>query len=171
MKQSDLLKWDASWSERVRSLSSSDGGKRLAAFLAHSGDSWFWIFGLGLIWWFGDDYWRNLAILYLASIIGMAVMVLIVKLIFRRRRPEGEWGAIYRRSDPHSFPSGHAARAALLATLSLSLGPTWLGILLVIWTPLISLARVSLGVHYLSDVAVGILIGVLTGISISLFVV
>jgi len=83
--------------------------------------------------------------------------------MIRRRRPEGEWGQIYRITDPHSFPSGHAARAFALAILALGLGPVWLACLLVFWAPLVGLARVILGVHYLSDVVVGFLIGIIYG--------
>ena len=84
-----------------------------------------------------------------------------IKFLVRRKRPEGDWGGIYRRTDPHSFPSGHAARAALLAVLAISLGPTWFGILLLIWAPLVILARVVMGVHYLSDVIAGAILGIL----------
>jgi undecaprenyl-diphosphatase len=72
-------------------------------------------------------------------------------------------GKIYRKTDPHSFPSGHAARAVMLATIMLGLGPIWLGILLVIWAILVVLARVLMGVHYLSDVLAGALLGGIAG--------
>ena len=89
---------------------------------------------------------------------------MIIKFTFRRQRPEGEWGVIYRSTDPHSFPSGHAARAALLAILTITWGPPWLGVLLVIWAPLVSLARVAMGLHYLSDILVGIFLGLIAGL-------
>jgi undecaprenyl-diphosphatase len=95
--------------------------------------------------------------------VGLALVVLAIKFTIRRRRPEGEWGAIYRNTDPHSFPSGHAARAAMLAVLALVVGPAWLGVVLVIWGLLVSLARVWMGVHYLSDIIAGILLGILAG--------
>ena len=73
--------------------------------------------------------------------------------------PPGEWGAIYRTTDPHSFPSGHAARSVLLAILLTAWGPAWAAPLAILWAPLVALARVSLGVHYLSDVVAGGLLG------------
>jgi undecaprenyl-diphosphatase len=100
----------------------------------------------------------------LGMIIVLATIVTVIKFSIRRRRPEGEWGAIYRNTDPHSFPSGHAARAALLAVLSLVWGPSWLGALLLIWAPFVSLARVAMGLHYLSDVIVGATMGVIIGL-------
>ncbi len=91
---------------------------------------------------------------------------MVIKFTVRRRRPEGEWGGIYRKTDPHSFPSGHAARSALLATLAIGLGPAWFGFLLLIWAPLVILSRAAMGVHYLSDVVVGAIMGVIIGVVI-----
>ena len=99
----------------------------------------------------------------LFSIVVLAVLVLVVKFTVRRRRPEGEWGLLYRSTDPHSFPSGHAARAFELAVLASGLGPAWLAIALWIWAPLVALARVAMGVHYVSDIVAGMLLGLLVG--------
>jgi undecaprenyl-diphosphatase len=96
-------------------------------------------------------------------------LVMAIKFTVRRRRPEGEWGSIYRNTDPHSFPSGHAARTAMLAILSISVGPPWFGVLLVVWAPLVSLARVAMGLHYFSDVVVGVALGVVMGLGIGWF--
>jgi undecaprenyl-diphosphatase len=99
----------------------------------------------------------------LASIAGLAASVLLIKLVVRRRRPEGEWGAIYRNTDPHSFPSGHAARAILLAVLAVAWGPWWLAAVLLPWAPLVALSRVAMGLHYLSDVVAGAVLGLAAG--------
>ena len=136
----------------------------LAAILAHSGDSWFWLLGQGLLWWLGPVEWKRKAEILAIGIIVTALIVLALKFIIRRQRPQGDWGKIYRQTDPHSFPSGHAARAFLLATLALGLGPLWFGLFLLVWAPLVSLARVSLGVHYPSDVAAGALLGIVLGL-------
>jgi membrane-associated phospholipid phosphatase len=37
----------------------------------------------------------------------------------------------------------------MLAVLALGIGPVWLGALLLVWAPLVALARVAMGVHYL----------------------
>jgi len=95
------------------------------------------------------------------SISLLAAMVLLIKFRIKRKRPEGEWGRVYRSSDPHSFPSGHAARAFLIATIATGLGPAGLAAALWIWAPLVSLARVAMGVHYLSDIVAGALLGIL----------
>jgi len=140
--------------------------RRMAILLAHSGDSWFWLLVLILLAWLGAEFWSRRALVFIVSILITALLVFVIKLTVRRRRPQGEWGQIYRKTDPHSFPSGHAARAALLAVLAIGLGPAWLGLLLAVWSPLVMLARVAMGVHYLSDVLAGALLGILVGLAV-----
>ncbi len=123
---------------------------------------------MGLLWLLGNSFWRPWALTVLLSIIGLAVLVLAFKFSIRRRRPEGEWGQFYRATDPHSFPSGHAARAGLIATLAIGMGPGWLAIVLCIWAPLVALARVAMGVHSLSDIVAGGALGILAGIVVLL---
>jgi undecaprenyl-diphosphatase len=137
---------------------------KMAAFLAHSGDSWFWVAGLILVWLIGDPSWHNRAAMIAIAVVGLAVLVLAIKFLVRRRRPEGEWGAIYRATDPHSFPSGHAARAMLLAVMACGLGPWWFAALLLLWMPFVSLSRVNTGLHYVSDVIAGAVLGLLIGL-------
>lgn len=134
-----------------------------SAVLAHSGDSWFWLIGLALLWWLGTDYWKSRALILIISILLTAGVVFVVKLAVRRKRPEGEWGKFYRSTDPHSFPSGHAVRAVMLAVITLGLGPLWLGLILLVWAPLVGLARVAMGVHFLSDILAGMLMGLVIG--------
>jgi undecaprenyl-diphosphatase len=159
-----LLKLDASWSERLRMTPSRRFWFQVAAFLAHSGDSWFWLAGLFLIWLLVPGEWHTRAAVMAGGIVVLAPTVLLIKSTIRRQRPPGEWGAIYRNSDPHSFPSGHAARMAMLTVIAIGLGPAWFAGLLLIWAPLVSLARVLTGVHYLSDIIAGILLGLLAGL-------
>jgi membrane-associated phospholipid phosphatase len=166
MNRSSLLEKDWRWSARLRLRQDKGLVRGLAVFFAHSGDSWFWLVGLGLVWLLGTDQWRHIAAIMELAILLLAGIVLAIKLLVRRRRPEGEWGAIYRSIDPHSFPSGHAARAIMLAVLACGLGPTWFAVLLVIWAPCVSLARVLMGVHYLTDIVAGIVVGFLAGLLI-----
>jgi undecaprenyl-diphosphatase len=158
-----ILELDALWSQRVRMDPVNHRWFRIPAFLAHSGDSWFWLAGLGIVWLLTTGEWHTRSALLAIGVVGLAVVVLTIKFTIRRQRPPGEWGAIYRNTDPHSFPSGHAARAALLAVLAIGLGPVWFGWLVAIWAPFVSLARVVTGVHYLSDILAGILFGMLAG--------
>jgi undecaprenyl-diphosphatase len=155
-----LIELDARLSNQMRVAEKPGALRAIAAFFAHSGDSWFWGGALIFLWLVSDSTWRRWEVVEFVGIGLLAVLVMGIKFIVRRRRPEGEWGGIYRNTDPHSFPSGHAARAFLIAVIGSALGPTWLGILLWIWAPLVSLARVAMGVHYVSDVIAGALLGI-----------
>lgn len=164
-----MIELDARLTERIRIAEKPGSLRTLAAILAHSGDSWFWLAGLLLLWWLGTDYWKRELLILIVSILVAAVIVFAIKFTVRRSRPEGEWGKIYRSTDPHSFPSGHATRAMMLAVIMLGLSPR-LGILLLVWAPLVGLARVAMGVHYLSDVLAGMVLGVLIGVAVLIVV-
>lgn len=159
-----LLELDARLSDRLRVAEKPGLLRSFAAFFAQTGDSWFWIAALIILWLAGNPAWKEWEVVEFAGIIGLAALVMAIKFSVRRRRPEGEWGGIYRNTDPHSFPSGHAARSFLIAMLASAFVPTWLIVLLWIWAPLVSLARVSMGVHYVSDVIVGAILGVIVAI-------
>jgi len=154
-----LQKIDADTTRRLRIAEKPGVLRSLAAILAHSGDSWFLLVGFALLWGFGSGEWKWLGAVCVISILLLAVIVFIIKFSVRRKRPEGEWGQIYRQTDPHSFPSGHAARAALLCVPAIALGPPWFGLILLIWAPLVILARVAMGLHYFSDVIAGAILG------------
>jgi undecaprenyl-diphosphatase len=156
-----ILELDARLSNQMRVAEKPGALRAIAVFFAHSGDSWFWAIGLFAMWLSGDSFWKEWAVVQLGSISLLAAMVLLIKFRIKRKRPEGEWGRVYRASDPHSFPSGHAARAFLLATIASGLGPPALAIFLWIWAPLVALARVAMGVHYLSDVVAGAFFGII----------
>jgi undecaprenyl-diphosphatase len=123
---------------------------------------------MGIIWLasFGQQPLHRTSAIVNISIILQALTVFTLKTLIRRKRPSGEWGGIYRRIDPHSFPSGHATRVVMLAVLALALAPVWIGWLVVIWAMLVCLARVLTGVHYISDILGGILLGLLMGAGI-----
>ena len=159
-----LIRWDERLTPRLRIAERRGVLRRVAAFLAHSGDSWFWFAGLAVVAGLGNAAWRALALVMAGSIFVLAVLVLGIKFTVRRSRPAGEWGAIYRTTDPHSFPSGHAARAALLAVLAWGLGPLWLAVALTLWAFLVAFARVAMGVHYFSDIVAGGFLGIAMGI-------
>ena len=157
--------FDARWSARLRVAEKPGISRSLAMVFAHSGDSWFWLLGLGLLWAFGNPAYQSLAIRFIAATLVLALLVMTLKFTIRRSRPEGDWGTVYRKTDPHSFPSGHAARAAMIAMLALLCCPVAIGLTLTIWALLVCLARIAMGVHYPSDVLAGALLGLVFSVA------
>jgi membrane-associated phospholipid phosphatase len=101
--------------------------------------------------------------------LGFAVSVLatsVVKLSVRRRRPIGQWGAFYRKTDPHSFPSGHASRTITMTIVVFAGRFPLIAAALLLWSLLVGLSRIILGVHYLYDVLAGYLLGVGIGVGV-----
>jgi membrane-associated phospholipid phosphatase len=97
------------------------------------------------------------ALYFLAASIGSALLVQVLKSIFGRARPED----ILVISDHGSFPSGHTANAATIATVALLLFPrVWVFLLGAVWTFLMAFSRTQVHAHWLSDTVGGALLGI-----------
>jgi len=155
-----LVNLDAKVSQKMRVAEKPGALRAISVFFAHSGDSWFWAIALIALWASGNSFWKKWAVVQFVSISALIVLVMVIKFLVRRRRPEGEWGSIYRNTDPHSFPSGHAARSFLIAVVASGLGPIGFALVLWVWAPLVALARVAMGVHYVSDITAGAVLGI-----------
>jgi membrane-associated phospholipid phosphatase len=164
MKFDRILELDHIYSTRLQVAERPGPARTLAGLLGHTGDSWFWLAGLVFLYFYGRWEWQVRAVILFTGILILAAVVMLLKFSIRRQRPEGEWGQIYRKTDPHSFPSGHAARGMLIGVIALGLGPAWFGTLLIIWGPLVGLARIATGLHYISDVAAGWILGLIFGL-------
>lgn len=100
--------------------------------------------------------WRAAVFAAATMLISVAVVQLL-KSVFGRARPED----MLVLSDHGSFPSGHTANAATLATLAVVLFPRlWVVIVAVVWTLAMALSRTLVSVHWLSDTVGGMLVGV-----------
>jgi len=165
-----LRRLDARGTAWLRGLLPASRATRAAlAVIAHSGDSLVLVPLLALLWWLEGFAPGSLAVPLAAAFLLSVVLTTLVKYAVRRRRPTGDWGAVYRRTDPHSFPSGHASRAAALTVVMLARGLLLPGLLLAAWSVLVGFARIALGVHYLLDVAAGYLLGLAIGAAVALW--
>jgi membrane-associated phospholipid phosphatase len=105
--------------------------------------------------------------LALAGVSGIALAVVVAKALVIRDRPHISLAVL--AEDGFSFPSGHAAGSAAIALLSAWMLCRWLITpwtgRVIVWSLAIALAvvigysRVYLGVHYVSDVLAGWLLG------------
>ncbi len=85
----------------------------------------------------------------------------LLKNSFQRRRPQELspiLTAFITPSDRYSLPSGHTAAAFVMATLIGYFYPEGYG-LAFMWAMLIGSARILLGVHFLTDVIIGAILG------------
>lgn len=117
-----------------------------------------------LFFWF--KHWRFYITPLILSIIGSEFFVFLGKLFFHRNRPEF---AVYQEHS-FSFPSGHATIAVVfygfliyvflfnMKRLSYKISIFLIGLFFIL---IIGFSRLYLGVHYLSDVLVGYLLGIL----------
>ena len=128
--------------------------------ITHSGDGVPFLLFLGALFLLGGPEWRLRVVYLLAADILTFLVVQTLKFLLRRSRPVGEWGQIYRRLDPYSFPSGHSARGGAIATMCLLIGPLWFGLIMLVWGLLVAFSRVILGVHYFSDAISGFSLGI-----------
>lgn len=100
------------------------------------------------------------AAMVLGAFLVEEVLVGALKAFVARPRPEDAWIA----AAGWSFPSGHAARAALVACLIVYLNRHRVALALAaLWAILGAAARVVLGVHHVTDVAAGLGLGLTIG--------
>lgn len=160
MQLDSILVHDKQFSKRLAHWANGRFRHGLAWVLARTGDGLFWMFViLFLLWQKQPLAWE---LLIVAAV--TAVLVAILKGIFRRQRPKAKKAFA---TDKYSFPSGHAARATAvaitLAFINPILAPWWL-----IWAVFVSLARVALSRHFLSDAAGGMVVGLIVGMGYQL---
>lgn len=91
------------------------------------------------------------------------VMVAVVKGLVKRPRPTHNKMDMFVTIsvDKYSFPSGHATRAALVCRFILRhlVLAVPLRVLVVLWALIVSISRVMLGRHNMTDVLFGLLLG------------
>ena len=159
-----ILQRDKAWSRTIRLKNLPSPLRHASKALSYSGDSRLSGAALVLLWLVGNTFWKEWAITVALGLATLAVLQLPLKRLIDRSRPIGLWGRKTRKNDPDSFPSGHASRTFLLAILATGLGPAWLAVLLWVWAVLVSLSRVSMGMHFISDTLGGLLLATIVGI-------
>lgn len=136
---------------------------RLFMILAtRMGDGWLWYaIGAVVLIWGGHSRFAAIGSAGLAVLSGIAVFSLLKRISHRKRPCDLEphcWASILP-PDQFSFPSGHTITAFAIATTLGFFYPDFLAALLAIAVS-IAASRIILGMHFLSDVLAGSVIGV-----------
>ncbi len=155
---------DARLSKQVARLANTPAKRTLAQFLAHSGDSQFWLVAGALLRRKPMPASRTAGSRIIAVTLLGALLSYVLKWYIQRPRPGNPASGLYLPFDRHSFPSGHATRiGGLLVTLGQQM-PWWGRVLLTLWGLSVSLSRVALGIHFIGDVVAGLLSGMVMGL-------
>ncbi|MBD1391704.1 phosphatase PAP2 family protein [Mucilaginibacter glaciei] len=109
-----------------------------------------------------DSQMRQNALYVASSTAVTAGVTLLLKTIFKRRRPFIQNLKIVAVYDPTStsFPSGHSSTSFATATALSSAYPKWYVVApAMLWAGSVAYSRAYLGVHYMSDVTFGASLG------------
>ncbi|MCG3208047.1 MAG: hypothetical protein FOGNACKC_01648 [Anaerolineae bacterium] len=158
---SQLTQLDAILTRRL-ALPTHSAGWRRARLLAHLGDGpnvfGLLLAGYGLGWLLGSAQVRQAVVVIALTVLAAMLAVTGIKFAVRRRRPVPPGEFVTFQYDKYSFPSGHAARTIAFALAAIFFYPL-VGAILVVVALAIALARIAVGVHYVSDVLAGLLVG------------
>jgi undecaprenyl-diphosphatase len=126
-----------------------------------AGDGWLWYaMGLAILLFGGDDRFAALGSAGTAALLSVLLFIGLKRFTGRRRPCEIEphcWATLLP-PDQFSFPSGHTMTAFAVA-LPLSLSYPTLTVGLLFCALSIAMSRILLGMHFLSDVIAGAVIG------------
>lgn len=103
----------------------------------------------------------------LALLFSLIFNNILLKNLVKRVRPYNRidgLAALVRKPVDYSFPSGHTGSSFASAVVLYRRLPKKAGIAALVLAALIGLSRLYVGVHYPSDVAVGMLTGIFSGI-------
>lgn len=145
----------------------------LMLMMSRLGNGWIWYsLGVFILLCGGPDRFRA----FFAGALAALVAILIfqrVKPLSRRRRPceiEPHCWAVITPPDRFSFPSGHAMTSFAIAVSVGCFYPQLQPCLLAV-AALIAISRIIVGMHFLTDVIVGALLGAFLGyLSVCVFV-
>lgn len=138
---------------------------RFFGVVSRLGNGWFWYGLMALLAAFGGARGVLAALQMLGTGLVAWLIYRTLKLHTRRPRPFRAYPEVTARAaalDEYSFPSGHTLHAVCFTIVAVGWFP-FLALPLVVFTVLVAMSRVTLGLHYPTDVLAGVLIGAALG--------
>lgn len=135
--------------------------RKVFRIVTYLGSGYVWTFAYLILFALGTNKVR--AILFsviLAELLGLLIIIVLRNLI-KRERPNTDITFLLPLPwQSNSFPSHHALRVSMLATMFGTAYPSWLSFL-ILGATVVSISRIYLERHYPSDVLAGSFIGFL----------
>ncbi len=153
--------WDETWCLRFNRASTHPWIRKSFRLISRLGDGIFW-YGLMIALLVGYQSTALFAVLHMITV-GLICTVIYKWLKRKTHRPRPfnthqNISCAAAPLDQFSFPSGHTLHAVAFSIVALAYFPV-LAWLLIPFTGLVAISRLVLGLHYPSDVLVGVLIG------------
>lgn len=120
-----------------------------------------------------DEFITLYAINCVITLVVGALCTQIIKKIVNRARPFLKIDNLHIKKigiDKYSFPSGHTCAAFSLAVMTRYFFPTFFTIAISLST-LVGFSRMYLGVHYPTDVLIGMFLGVISSVLVHNFII
>jgi undecaprenyl-diphosphatase len=155
-----LIAWDLSvlnWVIKHRDRRA----RKVFHIITYLGSGYIWTFAYLILFALGTE--KIKAILFsiiLTELLGLLIIIVLRNLVKRERPTADVIFLIPLPWQSNSFPSHHALRVSMLATIFGTAYPLWLPFL-IFSAVVVSISRIYLERHYLFDVLVGSLIGFL----------
>ena len=141
------------------------GIHRFFGIISRLGDGGFWYGLMIVLAVFGGTRGIVAALQMLGTGLVAWLLYRTLKLHTRRPRPFRAHPDVTARAavlDEYSFPSGHTLHAVSFTIVAVAWFP-FLALPLIVFTVLVAMSRVVLGLHYPTDVLAGVLIGTALG--------
>jgi len=163
-----IVSWEHALVSRLHAIEFHPFLNRLLMLFVRVGDGWVWVIVAGILYW-------ALSWARFKSVVGQAVLAVAISLpiywgfkyLFRRSRPYIAIDGVSARVPPldrYSFPSGHTMNnLAVAMTLALNLPHLWPLALAIPLT--LGFLRILYGVHFLTDIVGGALLGAMSSLS------
>jgi undecaprenyl-diphosphatase len=161
-----LTRWDTAFLTTIFGLEGRRFLSSAMPWFSHSGNGYYYPL-LPLILFLYDP--QVAKIFFLGALVAFGIELpayKILKSLIKRDRPCVALPVIHSRitpGDQFSFPSGHTAAAAIVATLISHFLPLLMPVA-VGWAFMVGLSRVYLGVHYPTDIVAGTFLGLICAI-------